>query len=1025
MARVRIPRFRRHLLVLAGAFSIASPLTAWGEALFEAPFQVVQVGPNVGYPQGCHARVADLDLDGHLDLLVATHYEVHERITDIDLLMGDGTGSHFEQRPLTRISGSLVPVTADLDGDHIPDVIVPGPLYESTTVFLRGTGQRITLRSGEVRGLEVGDLNADGNADIAILQPFWPVDSLCVFFGIGHGAFGPRVDLPPISGAGSLAVGDLNADGAEDLVVNGSHGTVLLGHADGSFTTLVDLTIVGEGYRLVDLNADHRLDLVGNGEARLGGGDGSFGSARSYGVGGVPVTGDFNEDGVLDLVIAGPALVVLTGHGDGTFGPPSRIVGRGDQVEAGDLDEDGHLDLVVGGSENDVAILTGHGDGTFGSGRFYPTGDEPNALATGDLNRDGALDLVVVNRFSANVSTLLGAGDGSFVPGSSVETPPYPGACLLRDLNGDGAQDLVVGCLGGLTSVFLQDGRGGFGTRADYNTGFNSNKALVAVGDIDEDGNLDLVAAKDGGISILRGVGGGAFASPVERNLEGAAMDLILIDVNGDGHLDLICSSLLTLLGDGHGSFHAGIDCSPGDLCDTSVGCFVGLAVGDFDADCHPDVVSSHDDLFDRYLGHTYKLTIGFGGANSRCAVTAAQSRKRSDFLALGDFDGDGKLDGACATWQGTVFLALGDGAAGFREEREFGTGQTPLAIVSGDFNGDGRMDLATACSGSKEIFIHLNLARVAGIPSPPTGLAIRSAEAALDLSWQPVRSAGLSSYRVYYGSGQSMDGDQAQEGRSGISIPAIRTSMTLHCLPDSLFSVMITSVDQLGRETLCAPRRSARPDRVGGAFRTIPQFKRGASRSPWITTFLRLSPGFSPSQVVISSVRLNGIPATDYALVGRDDEISLRFPRADIERSLQESGQRLFMEGSLLACQDTLSFAAKDSVDISPRILASEGGSSEGVEQPEAPLDFDLHALSPNPTRGSLSIAFDLPRAEPVSIRIFDIRGRLVSRLLDRLMPAGRHRVSCELGTQSAGLYFVRMDAAEFTKIQRISVVR
>src|SRR5262249_34038516 len=149
-------------------------------------------------------------------------------------------------------------------------------------------------------------------------------------------------------------------------------------------------------------------------------------------IGGSPesiVAGDFDGDGYLDLALSALETVpVLRGNGDGTFQPARiyRVPYITNQVISGDFDRDGRLDLAMAYRLSGLAlasqypdqvyVLPGNGDGTFRTQQQLAGGVSSFAPVVGDFNRDGRLDLTVVNGSSNELSVLLGNGDGSFQP---------------------------------------------------------------------------------------------------------------------------------------------------------------------------------------------------------------------------------------------------------------------------------------------------------------------------------------------------------------------------------------------------------------------------------------------------------------------------------------------------------------------------------------------------------------------------------------------------------------------------------
>ena len=196
-------------------------------------------------------------------------------------------------------------------------------------------------------------------------------------------------------------------------------------------------------------------------------------------------TGDFNGDGKPDLAIMitqQEAIAILLGNGDGTFTQGATIDNVGStpcipyplnqrsncSVAVGDFNHDGNADLVATSDfDNTVIVLLGHGDGTFtpASGSPMTVGNFPQTVKVGDFNSDGLQDLVVANGKDNTVSILLGNGDGTFkaANGSPVQVGGFPFFLAVADFNGDGSADVAVTNADDSTvSVLLGNGDGTF-----------------------------------------------------------------------------------------------------------------------------------------------------------------------------------------------------------------------------------------------------------------------------------------------------------------------------------------------------------------------------------------------------------------------------------------------------------------------------------------------------------------------------------------------------------------------------------
>ncbi|MCB0868360.1 MAG: VCBS repeat-containing protein, partial [Solirubrobacterales bacterium] len=189
------------------------------------------------------------------------------------------------------------------------------------------------------------------------------------------------------------------------------------------------------------------------------------------------------------------------------------------------------------------SVLTGTGFGSFGIPLSYPTGKFSRSIAAADFNNDGKLDLVTANGGDSNVSVKLGTGTGTFGAAANFPTGFAPADVSAADLNGDGRPDLVVANSGSSTvSVLLATGPATFDPAVFYSVG--SGTALsVALGDVNNDGALDIVAGKNSPTSmILPGVGDGTFGTGISLPVA-TAYSVTVTDLNGDGARDIVGAS--------------------------------------------------------------------------------------------------------------------------------------------------------------------------------------------------------------------------------------------------------------------------------------------------------------------------------------------------------------------------------------------------------------------------------------------------------------------------------------------------
>jgi len=284
--------------------------------------------------------------------------------------------------------------------------------------------------------------------------------------------------------------------------------------------------------------------------------------------------------------------------------------------------------------------------------------------------------------------------------GFAMEPYPIDGpfSVAVADFNGDGNLDLAVpycgtnvNCNTGQVAILMGDGKGNFTpTSSSPSVPF---PGYVVAGDFNGDGKPDL--AVDGGpcvgcISIFLGDGTGNFtlASAPYSGSDWFPAGLAVGDFNGDGHLDLASLTggfgpnavLGILIGDGTGNLTLQSTMDVG----TGPG---SLAVGDFNGDGKLDLAVTNSTSLSIFLGD---------GSGNFTLSNSLPLTYAGNLIAAGDFNGDGKLDVAIpGGYSETVSIFLGDGTGNFTLASSPGTSNCATTLAAGDFNGDGNLDLA------------------------------------------------------------------------------------------------------------------------------------------------------------------------------------------------------------------------------------------------------------------------------------------------------------------------------------------
>ncbi|MGH6813223.1 MAG: FG-GAP repeat domain-containing protein [Methylocella sp.] len=345
-----------------------------------------------------------------------------------------------------------------------------------------------------------------------------------------------------------------------------------------------------------------------------------------------------------------------------------------------------------------------------------------------DVNGDGSLDLAALPRLGNGAHVWLGDGKGTWRDASEGLGLPFScgGGVSFGDINNDGHLDLVVADHCGGVFVYLGDGRGHW----KESTGALNPAALrhkpsaeddegeeneprgaedVAIGDVNEDGFMDLVVASrmGGGITVYFGDGSGkSWKEATSDGLpkSGWANKILLQDIDGDGHLDVVASysdGPRVWRGDGKGHFQP---YSRGLPTSTAGGLYRGIAVGDVNEDGRSDIAVANI----RTGPEIYLQTKD--GAWQPTPPLQSSIKGGATAVALGDLYGDGHLDlvvggSLSVSDRYGLFVFLGNGKAEWTELLGTNLPSKGLPFIWGlvlaDVNGDGVPDLAVTTGES------------------------------------------------------------------------------------------------------------------------------------------------------------------------------------------------------------------------------------------------------------------------------------------------------------------------------------
>ncbi|UCG69755.1 MAG: VCBS repeat-containing protein [Thermoplasmata archaeon] len=355
----------------------------------------------------------DINNDGDLDIVAASDGN------GLRVFLGDGTGSWEAAASHPAESGGFGDVAlGDYDSDGNLDIFAGSPgnsassptglhVYkgDGTGGFTDVTASSTLPSEGKWRGVAVGDVNSDGNLDLAATAGYNTKEGIHVFLGDGAGTFIDNSSgLPTDQDRGSKVVlADFNSDGKLDVAAGGSPGvSVYLG--DG-----------GSGGEMTWFASSSGLP-----------------SDRYTGI----EPADVDNDGLLDLVLAsydagsGVGLRAYRNVNNAASWQSlsSGLPVSGDYIESstGDLDGDGNIDIVTGGIYGTYGIKIYWGDGsglwTENSGDL-PSTNERVGNDVGDIDGDGKPDILFGRYGGGGLEVWKNLGDGPLPPEVSSTSP--------------------------------------------------------------------------------------------------------------------------------------------------------------------------------------------------------------------------------------------------------------------------------------------------------------------------------------------------------------------------------------------------------------------------------------------------------------------------------------------------------------------------------------------------------------------------------------------------------------------------
>jgi hypothetical protein len=653
----------------------------------------------------------DFDQNGTVDIAIAAGGLVR-------ILKNDGSGL-FTTSNFASAGNDVRAVAAGLRDDKGRRGFVIANFGGDLAVYMvdLGTGVNPTFVNGlrlSWTTVAVADFDGDGFPDFA--GGAGQAQGTRIYLSDRRSNYLDAGEVLPTGNVTSIAAGDVDGDGRPDIVVGASDQPIHVFLNRNPNVTFDDTLLpVGSGgtlkVALADVNGDGALDIVEavSTEIRvyLGNGAGAFTSTgRPFGRGTSPTfaLADVDADGRPDAIVAFGAAAqgrLFMNDGTGIFADAGPALGSEVVLAlvAADLDRDGDTDVFLTRTTANTfpRVFRSSLTGAFGSVSFTPTpqiidaSSNPTTELLFDVDGDGDLDIVRApgGAVTAKLEVFLNNGTGTYTALTQLRNFAFASATLAAgDVDGDGDVDLVVGNSGQPTRVLLNNGRGIFSDGGTIAT--LSATAVLLLPSDNRTAAPDLVIGTTTGASSYQNDGHGQFTFVRDIVTGQSVTALAAIDLDRDKAIDLVIGQgnnvAATYLGQGDGTFTARstltLPAPPSSF-----------AVGDVDRDGDQDLaigfrgpgnqtrIYKSDGRGTLTLGTT--LTSGLGNTDTTC-------------LAFADVNQDGKLD----LIQGNLTLATrvyaGDGTGLFADLASIDSNVPTVALGVGDVDGDGDLDVVT-----------------------------------------------------------------------------------------------------------------------------------------------------------------------------------------------------------------------------------------------------------------------------------------------------------------------------------------
>lgn len=689
---------------------------------------------------------------------------------------------------------------------------------------------------------------------------------------------------------------------------------------------------------------------------------------------------DFNKDGNIDIVSVGfnrPTVSIYWNDGNLNFSKQeiTDTVIQVTLVEVDDIDNDGDVDIVFGGGGlNGFKILYNNGSGLFDSVKtlFVNNGqysNVANGLAIADLNNDGVKDIL----------TFSGVGFGGlyFLDGSNnfnsvlidIDGIDLGGDIVVADFDGNGLNDVIRQNVGDdYLSILYQESNMVFRKEFLELNWDNRGPGQMSVGDIDGDGDMDIVFPEngnvDGDLSWFENIGGNLYRHYLYSEIEAVRFTQIT-DIDNDGDLDIVVTAgdngvkteedeIVWYENRGKTSFIE-------NRIDDNISFPADLALGDLDDDGFTDVIAT---AYEDSSLFWYKKN---GPGWKRFVVDESLNNPLG--CDVSDINSDNNLDIAvCAYGENKILWYMNNGSGLFTPKVVDPNLNEPQKIKIGDMDNDGDLDIVvTTLDTNNTVVLYLN--NGAEVFSRST-LVTGQKSSALDIGdWDGNNTLDII---VGFDKGTSvgsakrdiavlLNNGQANFSDSTIAVLEERT--------DVLKLVDVDKDDDLdiifgsGSAGIFPLRLALNSD---GSFESI-------------------------KDITNRAVRVYGIAAED----------------------INEDG--------------VVDIVASDQVNSTNNLLLLVGSIETSISRELSimPTAFDLNQNYPNPFNPSTNIKFTVPRNAHVVLKVFNVLGEEVATLVNKRMSPGNYNANFDAKNLTSGIYFYTLFSDNFIQTKKMLLLK